>query len=67
MDHIIIFESSKVVQKDEGHGSASACTIDKKKYSSLRRLLRVIVHCLKLIKIKVWNRCKTELKNDTEY
>ena len=58
----VIFESSNVVQEDRGHGSLSACTINEEKYSSLRRLLRVTALCLKFIKMKIWNRSTTELK-----
>ena len=58
----VIIESSNVVQEDENHGSLLACTIDEKKYSSLRRLLRVTALCLKFVKIKVWDKCTTGLK-----
>ena len=34
----VIFESINVVQEDDSHGSLLVCTIDEKKYSSLRRL-----------------------------
>ena len=33
----------------------SVCDIDADKYSSLRKLLRITVYCLKFIKQRVWN------------
>jgi len=58
----VIFESSNVVQENEDRGSVSACNIDERKYSCLRRLLRITALCLKFIRIRVWSRCSTELK-----
>ena len=58
----VILESSNVVREDESHGSLLVCTIDEKKYSSLRRLLRVTALCLKFVKMKVWDKCTTGLK-----
>ena len=49
----VIFESSNIVQENEEHQILSVCIIDEKKYSSLRRLLRVTALCLKFIKIRV--------------
>ena len=58
----VIFESSNVIQEDKSHGSLSACTIDEKKYSSLRRLLRVTALCSKFVKIRIWDKCTAGLK-----
>ena len=33
----------------------SVCDIDANKYSSLRKLLRIMVYCLKFIKQSVWD------------
>ena len=52
-----MFESANSDQ-----ASITVCAIDEKKYSSLRKLLRVTVFCLKFIRIRVWNRCSDELK-----
>ena len=49
----VIFESSNVVQEDKSHRSLLVCTIDEKKYSSLRRLLKVTAFYLKFVKIKI--------------
>ena len=52
-------ETANVVQESD---QESACVIDKTKYSSLRKLLRVRVFVLKFIKKKVWSRCTNVLK-----
>ena len=39
----------------ENKERCSVCDIDADKYSSLRKLLRITVYCLKFIKQRVWN------------
>ena len=58
----MFFESVNVVQENSDEVSTSVCTIDERKYSSLRKLLRVTAYCLKFIKKRVWNRCSDEVK-----
>ena len=58
----VFFESVNVVQENIDEVSTSVCTIDERKYSSLRKLLRVTAYCLKFIKKRVWNRCSDEVK-----
>ena len=58
----VFFESANVVQENSDQVSMSVCTIDETKYSSLRRLLRVTVFCLKFLKKRVWNRYSDEVK-----
>ena len=58
----VFFESANVVQENSDQVSMSVCTIDERKYSSLRKLLRVIVFCLKFIKKRVCNKCSDEMK-----
>ena len=43
----------------------SICGIDEKRYSSLRKLLRVTVHCLQFIKQLIWIKLSNEFKKTT--
>ena len=43
------------VSYSENKGNYSACDINANKHSSLRRLLRITVYCLKFIKQSVWD------------
>ena len=56
----VFLEAANLVQENSDQGSV--CTIDETKYSSLRRLLRVTVLCLRFIKKRVWDKCSDELK-----
>ena len=38
------------------------CAIGEEKYSSLRKLLRITVCCLKFIRKRIWSRCSETLK-----
>ena len=58
----LFFASVNVVQEKSDQTPMSVCTIDERKFSSLRKLLRVTVVCMKFIKKRVWNRCSDELK-----
>ena len=58
----VFFDSANVVQENSDEVSTSVCTIDERKYSSVRKLLRVTAYCLKFIKKRVWNRCSDEVK-----
>ena len=58
----VFFESANVLQENSDQVSMSVCTVDETKYSSLRRLLRVTVFCLKFLKKRVWNRYSDEVK-----
>ena len=60
----MFLESVNVVQENGDQASVSVCTIDEGKYSSVRRLLRITVFCLKFIKKRVWNRFPDELKEN---
>ena len=42
------------------------CWIDEKRYSTLRKLLRVTVHCLKFIKQRIWRKLPNEFKRTME-
>ena len=44
----------------------SICGIDEKRYSLLRKLLRVTVHCLEFIKQLIWIKLINELKRPQE-
>ena len=55
----VLYESSNVVSSEgQIHLTFSPLGIDETKFSSLWRLLRVTVICLKLIKKRVVNKCK---------
>ena len=58
----MFFESANVVQENNDQVSTSVCTIDERKYSSLRKLLRITAYFLKFINKRVWNRCSDEVK-----
>ena len=58
----IIYETTNVVKEQISQASLSVCTIDEEKYSSLRKLLRVTLFCLKFIRKGCWNRCSETLK-----
>jgi len=60
----VIYEVTNVVQDGSQvyHDYPSPLTIDEFKYSSLRKLLRITVYCIKFIYIKVINKCSKELK-----
>ena len=58
----LFFVSINVVQEKSDQTPMSVCTIDERNFSSLRKLLRVTVVCMKFIKKRVWNRCSDELK-----
>ena len=58
----IIYEVANVAQEDPKINYTSPFTMDEHKYSSLRKLLRISVYCLKFIDIKVMSRCSIGLK-----
>ena len=43
----------------------SVCGIDEKRYSLLRKLLRITVYCLKFIKQLIWNKLSSEFRKTT--
>ena len=45
---------------------SSVCKIDEKRYSRLRKLLRVTVYCLKCIKQLMWRNLSNEFKRNIE-
>ena len=50
---------------DQNEG-LSVCGIDEKQYSSLRKLLRITVYCLKFVKQLIWVLLSIELKKAKE-
>ena len=60
----VIYEVTNVVNDgSQVHNDyPSPLTIDEFKYSSLRKLLRITVYCIKFIYIMVLNKCSKELK-----
>ena len=49
-----LYEMTSVTYSHDVDKVSSVCGIDENKYSSLRRLLRVTVNCLKFIKRRAW-------------
>ena len=58
----IIYEVANVAQEEPKVIFPSPFAMDEHKYSSLRKLLRISVYCLKFINLKVMSKCSTELK-----
>ena len=50
----VLYECSNIVNHGEQEG-LFVCRLDEKKYSSLRKLLRVTCYCLKFVKKQLWD------------
>ena len=57
-----LYETTSVISHDVDNVN-SICGIDEKKFSSLRRLLRVTVYCLKFIRRRIWLTLTQSIRN----
>ena len=51
----VVCECSDVANHSTQDENLSVCRINKKKYSSLRKLLRVTCYCLRFVKKQLWD------------
>ena len=51
----VLYECSNVASHGPQDVNLSVCGINEKKYSSLRKLLRVTCYCLKFVKKRLWD------------
>ena len=56
----VLYETANLVSEGQKDSTLSPLGIDETKYSSLWRLLRITVICLKFIKKRVLNKCSQE-------
>ena len=60
----IIYEVANGVQEDSKTTNLeypSPFTIDEHRYSSLRKLFRITVYCIKSINTRIWSKCSMSL------
>ena len=64
---IVFYEVPALVDQscDDLDKGFSVCGIDEKRYSLLRKLLKIIVYCLKFIKQLIWSKLSSKFKKTT--